>query len=145
MEAYERGNMRFQSSRGSVPALIFLLLVACSDGTAPEPLTSGNWSASYTDDATECGGIITEGTVDLLIVQTGIDLRVTSAGLYYTGTLIDTEGTWSATYRGDGGVISEEFTVTFTDNNTVLSGGSTWTWTDGVADCSGTSTIEASK
>ena len=78
-------------------------------------------------------------------MQVGIDLRVTSAGLYYTGTLIDTEGTWSATYRGDGGSVSEEFTVTFTENNTVLSGGSTWTWTDGVAVCSGTSTIEASK
>ncbi len=137
--------MRFQSSHGSGLALIVLLLAACSDGTAPEPVASGNWSASYTDDATGCGGITTEGTVDLLIVQVGVDLRVTSAGLYYTGTLIDTEGTWSATYRGDGGSVSEEFTVTFSENNTVLSGGSTWTWTDGVAVCSGTSTIEASK
>ncbi len=126
--------------------VLALLLAACGDdSTGLAPLASGNWSASYTDDATGCGGSITEGTVDLLIVQVGIDLRVTSAGLYYTGTLIDTEGTWAATYRADGGSRSEEFTVTFTDNNTVLSGGSTWTWTDGVAVCSGTSTIEASK
>ena len=62
--------------------VLALLLAACEDdSTGLAALASGNWSASYTDDATGCGGIITEGTVDLLIVQVGIDLRVTSAGL----------------------------------------------------------------
>ena len=137
--------MRFRSSYGSVPAAVVLLLAACWDSTGLEPVVSGNWSASYTDDATECGGGMTMGTVDLLIVQIGDALTVTTAGIVFTGTLIGTEGTWSAMYPQGGGGMSEQFTVTFTDNNTMFSGGSTWTRTDGAGSCSGASTIEASK
>jgi len=144
MDVYERGDMRFRSSYGSVPAAVVLLLAACWDSTGLEPVVSGNWSASYTDDATECGGGMTEGTVDLLIVQIGDALTVTIDGVVYNGTLSGTEGTWSGSYPEDGGTTSQQFTVTFTNNNSMLSGGSTWTWTDGIGGCSGTSTITGS-
>ena len=138
--------MRFQSPRGIVPVVALLSMVACTDDpSGPEGGVAGNWSVSYTDDATGCGEGISTGNVDLLITQDGNALIVTSDGIVFTGTLSGTEGTWSGSYSEDGGTTTEQFTVTFTDNNTMLSGGSTWTWTDGIGGCSGTSTITGSK
>ncbi len=129
-----------------LPTLVLASLAACADDTTgPEGGVAGNWSVSYTDDATGCGEGITTGTVNFRIAQNGNVLMVTIDGIVFTGTLSGTEGTWSGSYPEDGGTTSEQFTVTFTNNNTMLSGGSTWTWTDGLGGCSGTSTITGSK
>lgn len=72
-------------------------------------------------------------------------LVVTSDGITFTGTLNGTQGSWSGSYPEDGGTTTEEFTVTFTSNNTMFNGGSTWTWSDGLGGCSGSSTITGSK
>ena len=139
--------MRSRSSRGIVPAVVALLIAACADDATgpPEGGVAGNWTVSYTDDATGCGEGVTAGIVNVLIAQNGNVLTVTSDGIVFTGTLNGTEATWSGSYPEDGGTTSEQFTVTFANNNTTLSGGSTWTWTDGTDSCSGTSTITGSK
>ena len=136
--------MRYKSSRAIVPALVGLLTIGCV-ATDPEAGVAGNWSVSYTDDGTACGDGITTGTVAVLIEQNGDALTVTIEGIVYTGTLSGTNTTWSGSYPDDGGTTSEQFTVVFADNGTTLSGGSTWTWTNGVMSCSGSSTITGSK
>ena len=121
-------------------------MAACEvSTTGPEGGVAGNWSVSYTDDATGCGEGITTGTLNVAISQTGNVLLVTIEGVVYAGNLNGTQGTWQGSYPEDGGTTTEQFTVTFTNNNTMLNGGSTWTWTDGLGSCSGTSTVTGSK
>ena len=137
-------------SRGVIsvllPTLVLASLAACvDDPTGPEGGVAGNWSVSYTDDATGCGEGITSGTVTFVVVQTGDVLAVTSDGIVFTGTLNGTQSSWSGSYPEDGGTTTEEFTVTFTNSNTMFNGGSTWTWTAGLGGCSGSSTITGSK
>ena len=129
-----------------LPTLALASLAACADDpTGPEGGVAGNWSVSYTDDATGCGEGIFTGTSNYRIEQRGNALTVTIDGTVYNGTLSGTEGTWSGSYPEDGGTTSQQFTVTFTNSNSMLSGGSTWTWTDGTGGCSGTTTITGSR
>ena len=113
--------MRSRSSRGIVPAVVALLIAACADDATgpPEGGVAGNWTVSYTDDATGCGEGVTAGIVNVLIAQNGNVLTVTSDGIVFTGTLNGTEATWSGSYPEDGGTTSEQFTVTFANNNAV--------------------------
>lgn len=138
--------MRFRSSRGIIPVALVLSVAGCGDAPiGPAGGVAGNWSVSYTDDATGCGEGITMGTVNATILQTGNVLVVTSDGIVFTGTLNGTQGTWQASYPEDGGTTSEVFTVTFTNDNTRFNGGSTWIWSDNVGGCSGSSTVTGSR
>ena len=105
----------------------------------------GNWTLSFSDDASDCGEGITTGTATILIELNGNVLIVTADGIVFTGTLSGTDATWTGSYDEDGGTTTEQFEVTFANNNATLSGGSTWTWTDGTTSCSGSSTITGSK
>ena len=130
--------------------LVVVSLMACAGDslTGSEGGVAGTWSVAYTDDATDCDVDegVTTGTVSYVIAQNGNSLTVTFDDIVFTGTLDGTEATWSATYpEEEGGTEVEQFTVTFANNNTTLSGGSIWDWTDGTDSCSGTSTIAGSK
>jgi hypothetical protein len=131
--------MRFRSSRGIIPVALVLFIAAC--GTIdPELGVTGTWSMSYTDGATGCGEGVTMGTVSLAILQTGNTLVVTAGGIVLTGSINGAEGTWGGSYPEDGGTTTEQFTVTFTNNETRFNGGSTWTWADNIGGCAGSST-----
>ena len=136
--------MRFRSSRGTIPVALVLSVAAC--GTIdPELGVTGDWSVSYTDDATGCGEGVTMGTVNMDILQTGNTLVVTADGIVFTGSINGAVGTWGGSYPEDGGTTTEAFTVTFTNDETRFNGGSTWTWADGIGGCAGSSTVTGSK
>lgn len=120
-------------------------VVACGGPSGPEGGVAGNWSVNGTDDATNCGEGVTSFSVNVRIEQSGNTLTVTISGEEYTGTLSGSQGTWSGSYPDDGGTTAEQYTVTFANNNTTLTGGSTWSWTDGVTSCTGSTQVTGSK
>ena len=124
-----------------------LVAGACGEGEpmGPEGGVAGNWTVAAFEDATGCGEGTSNTTLTVRIEQSGNTLTVTISGVEYTGTLNGTQATWSGSYDDDGGVTTEQFTVTFANDNTTLSGGSTWTWTDGGDSCSGTVTVTGSR
>ena len=132
--------LRSVPSRSLALAAALTLLAACGDSApvGPEGGVAGNWTVTAMEDATGCGEGTSTTTLTVRIEQTGNSLTVTIDGVDYTGTLTGTQATWSGSYPDDGGTTTEQFTVTFTNGNTQMSGGSTWTWTDGGSSCSGT-------
>lgn len=138
--------MRSRSIAVGLSAFTFLFLAACADApTGPEGGVAGNWSVNAVEDATGCGEGTSTSTITVRISQSGTTLTVTIDGVDYTGSLNGSVGTWSGSYPDDGGTTTEDYTVTFANDNTTLSGGSTWTWTDGSSSCSGTVQVTGSR
>lgn len=125
----------------------WLLLAACGEEApmGPEGGVAGIWSIQAFEDATNCGEGTDSYSLSVRIEQSGNSLTVTIDGTDYTGSLTGTTGTWSGSYDEDGGTTSEEYTVTFANANSTLSGGSEWTWSDGASSCSGTVTVTGSR
>lgn len=126
---------------------IALAAGACGEGepTGPEGGVAGNWAVAAFEDATGCDEGTSNTTLTVRIEQSGNTLTVTISGVDYTGTLSGSQGTWSGSYDDDGGVTTEQYAVTFANDNTTLSGGSVWTWSDGDSSCSGTVTVTGSR
>lgn len=123
-------------------AFTALLFVACEEAPmGPEGGVAGNWSIQAFEDATNCGEGTDSYSLSARIEQSDNTLTVTIDGTDYTGMLNGSVGTWSGSYDEDGGTTTEQYTVTFANENTTLSGGSTWTWSDGASSCSGTVTV----
>lgn len=122
-------------------------LLACGEDapTGPEGGVAGIWSIQAFEDATNCGEGTDNYSVTARIEQSGTTLTVTIDGTDYTGTLTGTTGTWNGSYPDDGGTTTEEYTVTFANENSTLTGGSTWTWTNGASSCSGTVTVTGNR
>ena len=124
-------------------ALAAVFTAACGEDPpmGPEGGVAGIWSIQAFEDATNCGEGTDNYSLSIRIEQSGNTLTVTIDGTDYTGALNGAVGTWSGSYPDDGGTTSEEYTVTFSNANSRLSGGSTWTWSDGASSCSGTVTV----
>lgn len=131
---------------GCAATLAVVAFVGCStEPSGPEGGVAGNWSVNATIDGTQCGDPIITANFTIRISQTGNALAVTVDGDDFNGTLNGTQGTWSGSYPDTGGTTTETYTVTFAGNNTTMTGGSTWSWSDGTTTCPGTSTLTGSK
>ena len=136
-----------------IPRLIFLvfvisLLAACSSGggggstpsqKAPIADTSGTWTITE-DGASNCTGETTyHDEYTITIIQSGNNLTVTTpAGTFY-GTIDGDHVGWTGSYPEDGGTTTiTAMQLTVSADGSSLSGTATWTWSDGVFSCSGT-------
>lgn len=139
--------MRLDQGARMAGVVALVVGVACNgeDPTGPPGGVHGNWSVNATIDATQCAEGVYSDSYTISISQDGNDLDVTISGVQFTGTLNGAQGTWTGSYPEDGGTTTETYSVTFSNNNSTMTGGSNWTWSDGAFTCSGTVSLTGSK
>jgi hypothetical protein len=121
--------------------------LACGDDDAPTGTTdlevAGTWSIT---EVVSTSGACSSGTdtYTATVTQSGTSITVNIGGLTYGGTLSGNSLSWSGSYPEDGGTTTTSISLTFASNSS-LSGSSSWSWTDGMESCTGTSTISGSK
>ena len=134
--------------RKALPALLAVgfaafLLTSCGDSTGPE--VSGLWTITEIVNAADCGDGIYTDTYTMTITQSGNDITVLVSGLAFTGTLEGNRLRWSGSYPEEGGIITANVDLTISDDGNSLSGSSSWTYTDGLFSCSGTTQVSGVK
>ncbi len=106
---------------------------------------SGTWRVKGTESSatSDCDG--TNINVIATVVQSGNNLTVTGDdGSSLFGTISGNTISLSGTYPEDGGTtVVNSLTATITDDCNQFSGSDSWSWTNGVFSCSGTSTFNS--
>lgn len=113
-----------------------------SGDTLDPPATdmTGTWRISSEDDGTKCGDGITIDIFDALITQTGNDLTVQTPSGTFQGTISGRSVSWSGSFPQEGGTTTiTNLQVTVSADNDGFDGNSSWSWSDGVDSCTGTS------
>jgi len=127
--------MRGRRFGGAVIAWLFVLA-----GCATEPeMVSGVWSITETVNATACGEGTYTDTYNITVTQNGSDLTVSTPVGVFDGQIDGNQLEWEGSYSEDGGIVEVDLTLTVNGNS--LTGSSTWTWSDGVASCAGTTSV----
>ena len=133
---------------------VFMLIAACSGGGGSDSSGSeesatdltGTWNLrEITNGNCEGRSYPSEETDVVTVDQTGNELSLTfsSTGTTVDGTISGNEVTWSETIPDEGGTILINFSGTVSDDCNTITGGATWTWTDGGYTCSGTTEVTA--
>jgi len=135
-----------------ITSSIVAMLSACKHGggevvpDAPVGDISGSWSVSSTVDATACGdGIYVENYLLNVTSQSGNAITYTSNGNSFTGSLSGNKLTSSGSYPENGGTTTGSTTLTIDNVCSSLSGTASWSWTNGVTSCSGTSQVSGTR
>lgn len=111
---------------------------------------SGTWSVT---DVVHTSSEYCEGadgftrTYNAVVTQTGCRLTVAIAGVgTFNGFVDGNTLCWSGSYPFDDGTTTiTGMTIQSNDAGTTFSGESSWTWTDGVGNCEGTTTANGTK
>ena len=140
--------MRKALSTALAAAFVTAALTGCSDDSS-EPTTTldiaGSWTITENVDATGCGGGTYSDVWTASVSQSGSSITLTTSGLTFSGTLNGNQLTWSGSYPEDGGTTTVNMTATIASSEDSLSGSSTWSWSDGVDSCTGTTTFTGVK
>lgn len=113
-------------------------------GDFAQSTLTGSWAISDTVDETGCGGEIYLDEYDADVTQMGTSLSVVIGVESYSGSLSGDALYWSGSYSEDGGTTTSTVSATFEGDGS-LSGSSSWSFTDGVDSCEGTSTFTATR
>ncbi|XPS90037.1 uncharacterized protein Dvar_80560 [Desulfosarcina variabilis str. Montpellier] len=117
-------------------------------GDVCEPIdVAGTWQVTDINDETDCGEGINTVEYTIYITQNGEQITVDKdpEGTF-TGTLSGNTITWSGSYPEDGGTTTIlSMTVDVSDDGNTFTSQSSWSWTDGIDSCSGTSQGEGVK
>lgn len=106
---------------------------------------AGIWHIRETVDATNCGEGVYLDAWTAQVSQTGVSISILdSAGDTYQGTVSGNTASWTGSFPDDGGTTTIT-SLTLTISGDTISGSSTWTWTNGVDNCSGTTQIQAQR
>jgi hypothetical protein len=106
---------------------------------------TGSWFVEELEDATDCGEGIFFESYTASVIQTNNEIRICAAGICFNGFVDGDKVRWSGAYPEDGGTTTVSvLMVVGTDGNS-MSGMSTWSWTDGVSSCTGSSDISATR
>lgn len=130
-----------------------IAVAGCGDDKTPTgsgelepPVTdlSGSWSVSSRDDGTDCGDGVTTNIYTILVTQMGNDLTVQAPTGTFAGIIAGRTVTWSGSFPEGGGTTTiANLILTVEADENGLVGSSSWSWTDGVDACAGTSEITA--
>lgn len=117
-------------------------------GDVCEPIdVEGTWQVTDINDETDCGEGINTVQYTIDITQNGERITVyKDPEGTFTGTLSGNTITWSGSYPEDGGTTTiSSMTVNVSDDGNRFTSQSSWSWTDGIDSCSGTSQGEGVK
>jgi hypothetical protein len=126
--------------------------VECEDGTDCNPDAavqgicddiSGTWEITEVIDSTLCGIPQYSRILTIPTTQNGCEVTIHSFSGIKTDTLKNNSITWTGSYPENGGTVTGTYNLTV-DGDT-LEGSSTWTMTDGVLTCSGTSQLTGTR
>ena len=108
---------------------------------------TGSWDVVQDVDATGCneGNYIEYETYTATQSGNNVTVTVSSTGAAYSGTICGNVVTATVNYPEDGGTVTENITLTFSADGNSFQGTSSWTWTDGVDSCSGTTVIDGTR
>lgn len=103
----------------------------------------GKWRILEFINAENCGEETRSLQYDLRVVHAtpqGIDdLFVIAPAGEFSATMHDRVLNWSGSYAEDGGTVSTDIEVAFSESLNTLEGQATWTWTNGQQSCNGVS------
>lgn len=129
-----------------------VVITSCSSdsgGAAPAaPIgdITGSWSVNEESDATNCGeGIQVKNYTLNVTSQSGSAITYTSNGNTFNGTLAGNKLTSSGSYPEDGGTLTGNTTLTIGSTCSDFNGTASWSWTDGIESCAGTSTLTGTR
>jgi len=137
--------------------LLSIILAACGGGGSGngagggiEPIgdLKGIWSVSEEIDNRSCTNSANlEYDNYSLSVASSVDNSVTVSDNKgtYTGALNGNILSWKGSYPNDGGIVQALVNLTITSSCNSLAGSASWSWSDGVTSCSGTTKISASR
>lgn len=106
---------------------------------------TGTWNVVTQVNAIACGeGTYSESEV-YSVTQTDGNLTVSVGGASYSGSISGNNFSWSGSFMEDGGTTTSNMSGTVAANGNSLSGSSSWSWTDGVESCDGSSTFTGTR
>ena len=108
---------------------------------------SGSWSVDETTATTNCQGEVpgTTTTNTYALNLTGSTITLISNGNTYSGTMDGNRITGSASYPEDGGTTTASVDSIVADSCDSFTGTTTWSWTDGVESCNGTTSLTGTR
>jgi hypothetical protein len=110
---------------------------------------SGEWSVHETASTSSSYCIASNGEISdytITVTQTGCRISVVADGNTFNGFIDGNRICWTGSYPDNGGTTTiENMSLTVNDAGTEFSGSSSWTWTDGVGTCNGTTTTQGEK
>ena len=134
--------------------VFFIFLVVCGDDNNPtgpeEPSAdlTGTWVVQQIING-NCEGdnYPIEITDIATIIQSENDLTITfsASGALFEGKISANNVTWSGSTSEDDGILSIEFSGSVSNDGTTVTGTATWTWTNDMYTCSGTTVVNAIK
>jgi hypothetical protein len=120
----------------------------CGGGGGDDPPNTasvnvtGTWQITETAGSNTCGD--TEGdSYTLTAVQEGTTLTVSDQyGRNFVGSVNGSKTQWTGSYQEDGGTTTiTSMNISVSSESKNFSGTTSWTWTDGVDMCGGTTSV----
>ncbi len=105
----------------------------------------GTWSITETGTTNDCGDPV-DPPYAITVTQNGSSVTVTTPAGTFSGTVSGSSLSWSGSYPDNGGTNTiNSLTATIAALGVSLSGSSSWSWTDGVTSCSGTTSFTGTR
>jgi hypothetical protein len=109
-------------------------------------LSGTTWSVEDYVNGTACGdGYYYDYYSVEVVSQSGNTISVSTPVGTFSGTFSDDQISWSGSYAQSGGTTVSNTSLTVNSVCSTLSGTATWTWSNGVETCAGTSAITATR
>lgn len=105
---------------------------------------SGTWAILADINAQDCDEGVYSEAFNLSILQFGNSLTVSDSVRNYYGNISGNSLYWSGNVEEDGGITSSSINITFDADSDTLTGSSSWFWSNGLENCSGTTSLSGS-
>lgn len=104
---------------------------------------SGTWEMTEQIYPDFCPLPLYTRNMSIPAIQDGCDVTIHTYGGVFTKTLNNNSITLTGSHAENGGMVTGNYIFTFNGNN--IEGSSTWTWTDGILVCTGSTQLSGSR